>query len=87
VLVYNHAAPAPGTRTGPRHPLNVAVSTDGVAWRTGLTLEEEPIPDGYAYPAVIQSSDGLVHVTYTWGRRRIKHVVIDPRELRESKAR
>jgi predicted neuraminidase len=81
LLVYNHAAPAPGTTSGPRYPLNVAVSTDGVAWPMVLTLEAEPIPDGYAYPAVIQSADGLVHVTYTWNRRRIKHVVIDPREL------
>jgi predicted neuraminidase len=79
VLVYNHAAPRPGSSTGPRYPLNVALSTDGLAWSAAATLEDEPLADGYAYPAVIQSSDGLVHVTYTWNRRRIKHAVIDPR--------
>jgi predicted neuraminidase len=47
-----------------------------------LTLESEPRPDGYAYPAVIQARDGLVHVTYTWNRERIRHMVIDPRRLR-----
>ena len=26
---------------------------------------------------MIQTRDGLVHVTYTWRRERIKHVVID----------
>jgi alpha-L-rhamnosidase len=30
---------------------------------------------------VIQTADGLVHVTYTWKRQRVKHVVIDPTKL------
>jgi alpha-L-rhamnosidase len=30
---------------------------------------------------VIQTADGLVHVTYTWYRKKVKHVVIDPRKL------
>ena len=25
--------------------------------------------------------DGLVHVTYTWRRERIKHVVLDPERI------
>jgi predicted neuraminidase len=47
-----------------------------------LTLESEPMPEGYAYPAVIQASDGRVHITYTWNRKKIKHVVLDPEKLR-----
>lgn len=82
LIVYNHAAQLPESPgKGRRYPLNIAISRDGVHWRPALTLETEPLPDGYAYPAVIQSSDGLVHITYTWNRRRIRHVVVDPARL------
>ena len=69
--------------SGPRArwPLVVSVSRDGVAWKQALTLEDAPLRHGYAYPAVIQSRDGRIHVTYTFDRRKIKHVVIDPARL------
>ncbi len=82
LIVYNHAAHAPDRPgDGPRWPLNIGLSDDGVRWGNVLTLEDKPLPDGYAYPAVIQTRDGLVHVTYTHNRTRIRHVVIDPRRL------
>ena len=56
-------------------------STHRATWQNVLTLGSEPLTSGYAYPAVMPPSDGLVHITYTWGRKRIKHVVIDPRKL------
>jgi predicted neuraminidase len=73
LLVYNHT---PKGRT----PLNVALSRDGSAWTTVHVLENEP--GEYSYPAVIQTADGLVHITYTWRRERIKHVVLDPTKLK-----
>ena len=81
LIVYNDAAPSPGSRGGKRYPLVIALSSDGVCWTKSAVVEDEPMPDGYAYPAVIQSADGLVHITYTWNRQLIKHVVVDPRKL------
>ena len=82
LMIYNHAghrADTPGK--GPRWPLNVGLSDDGLSWRNVLTLEDQPIKDGYAYPAVVQAADGRVHVTYTHNRERIRHVVLDPARL------
>ncbi|TWU27717.1 hypothetical protein Pla144_24940 [Bythopirellula polymerisocia] len=76
LLVYNHNPNYKG-----RSPLNVAVSDDGKDWRAALVLEDTPKSE-FSYPAVIQSQDGLVHITYTWNRKRIKHVVVDPEKLR-----
>jgi predicted neuraminidase len=73
LVVYNH------TPKG-RSPLNVATSTDGRQWLAGVVIEDEPGRE-FSYPAVIQTRDGLVHVTYTWRRERIRHVVIDPARL------
>jgi predicted neuraminidase len=82
LLVYNHNT-RDGSNNKGRSPLNVAVSNDGENWSAALVLEDDlNAPNGFAYPAVIQTSDGLVHITYTWERKRIKHVVIDPVKLK-----
>jgi predicted neuraminidase len=72
LLVYNHT-------TQGRSPLNVSLTRDGKNWEAALILENEP--GEYSYPAVIQTSDNMVHITYTWRRQRIKHAVIDPARL------
>jgi len=81
LIVYNHTGHRPEEAKGNRWPLDVAVSEDGLVWHRVLTLETEPRTSGYAYPAVIQTSDGQVHITYTWDRKKIKHVVLDPKKL------
>ena len=81
LLVYNHTSRREGERPadGTRSELNLAISDDGVAWRAALLLERRP--GEYSYPAMIVGADGRVHLTYTWQRRRIKHVVLDPGKL------
>ncbi len=74
LLVYNHT-------TSDRSPINVALSNEGLYWFMGPTLETEPGAE-FSYPAVIQSRDGLVHITYTWKRLRIKYAVIDPAKVK-----
>jgi predicted neuraminidase len=79
LLVYNPARAGKEWWDG-RGVLAVALSDDGVHWRRVLTLENDTREE-FSYPAVIQTRDGLVHVGYTWKRRRIKHVVLDPQLL------
>jgi predicted neuraminidase len=86
LLVYNHVRPHDSLKNGKgaRTPLNVAVSNDGKTWYASLILEDSPISQ-YSYPSVIQSSDGMVHVVYTWRRQKIKYVKIDPSKLEMKK--
>ncbi len=66
VLVFNDSEDE-------RTPLSIALSRDeGKTWQTPLHLESNPGP--YSYPCVMQSSDGLIHITYTFRRYSIKHV-------------
>ena len=72
VLIYNH------TLRG-RSPMNLAVSDDGKTWSMVKALETDP--GEYSYPAIIQAADGTLHVTYTWKRQKVKHLVLDPKGI------
>jgi predicted neuraminidase len=70
VLIYNHS------HTN-RYPLNLSTSSDG-----GLHWSEPLVIDVVGeFPAAIETSDGLIHVTYavpfSGKQRRIKHLVIE----------
>ena len=72
LLVYNHSKHK-------RSPLNIALSRDGRSWQKALVIAHGI--GEYSYPAVIQTADGLVHISYSWNLSRIRHVVIDPARL------
>lgn len=72
VMVYN---PSPRRR----NPLSLAVSHDGGdSWSDFLVVDE--LADGefgeLSYPALIQSKDRNLHVTWTWKRQRIRHAEV-----------
>jgi predicted neuraminidase len=73
LLVYNHA-------TSGRSPLNLALSENGTTWRPSCVLEGAQGGE-YSYPAIIEGRDGRIQVSYTWNRRRIRHVSLDVNEL------
>lgn len=74
LLVYN-PMPAGKDWWNGRNKLSVALSKDGKTWTTAVQLEDQP--DGeFSYPAVIQTADDLVHITYTANRKNIQHVLL-----------
>ena len=65
--------------------------TDGaLEWTIGkadggdvvLRVPLYPLKNGeFSYPAMIQDESGMVHITYTWKRSRIKHVTVNPSDF------
>ena len=56
-----------------RNKLALLASTDGKEWNNLFTLEDHPEGE-FSYPAIIQGTDGTVHITYTFNREKIKYV-------------
>jgi predicted neuraminidase len=75
LLVYNHL-------TQGRNIINLSISEDGTDWKAAAVLESDTEGTEFSYPAVIQTDDGMVHITYTWKRMLIKHVVVDPGKIK-----
>lgn len=72
LLVFND------TESG-RGSLALAVSGDqGQSWKTVKHFEQ--VSDGkgeFSYPYLIRSSNGTMHLLYTWNRKRIRHVTFN----------
>lgn len=84
LIVYNHVKSKESAFiANKRNPLNIALSSDGIKWNASLILEDSSLGE-YSYPSVIQTNDGLVHIVYTWHREKIKHVVINPKNLQQT---
>jgi len=70
LLVYNDA-------TNGRENLRLALSSDdGRTWSTGPVVEQG-INQEYSYPNLVEDQRGRIHLTYTWRRESIKHVIFN----------
>lgn len=75
VLIYNNSKTS-------RSPLTAAMSADdGKTWPWKRDIETEPFE--FSYPCVIQSSNGLIHVSYTYKRTNIKHAVFNEEWIKQ----
>lgn len=79
LFIYNPTGKTAGRWSGMRSPLDLAVSRDGMHWEKVATLESGK--GEFSYPAIIQGTDGRVYITYTWNRKHIKFVIIDPSRI------
>jgi predicted neuraminidase len=65
-----------------RVPLVVALSMDdGETWQFEKKIEKKY--GEFSYPAVIQSSDGIIHIVYTYKRTQIKHIEFNEEWLKQ----
>jgi predicted neuraminidase len=68
-----------------RYQLTLRISDDeGKTWKWKKLIEDDPSKKGgYSYPSLIQTTDGLLHMTYSHhpekGKKSIKYVVVDPK--------
>lgn len=78
LVIYNHTVRKAGFK-GSRGKLNLAISDDGRSWTPIMTLEDGQ--EEFSYPAIIQTGDDKVHITYTWKRETIRHLVLDATKI------
>lgn len=70
-----------------REIMQLALSKDGGQnWTRIHTLENSPNEE-FSYPFMIRGRNGLIHVVYTWKRKRIKHLVFNEAWIEQQVAR
>lgn len=71
-----------------RYKINLILSGDeSKTWTSRVVLEDDTTKKGgFSYPSLIQTNDGLLHLSYSHhaekGKKSIKYVVVDPSKIR-----
>jgi predicted neuraminidase len=68
-----------------RYRLSLFISDDeGATWKWKTTLEEKS-GGSFSYPGIVQTTDGLLHITYSYhesaSRNSIKYIIVDPEKV------
>lgn len=74
IIVYNPDIPGKEWWEG-RTKLRLAHSYDGVEWTDIVNLENQNKGE-YSYPTLFKDSKGAIHITYTYNRINIKHIIL-----------
>jgi len=70
-----------------RYQLSLRLSDDkGKTWKWKMHLENDSARKGsYSYPSLIQTADGMLHMTYSFHpeqqKKSIKYAVVDPAQI------
>lgn len=72
LLVYNPLSAGKDWWEG-RSVLKLAISANSLDWNDIFTLENHEKGE-YSYPAIIQTKDGTIHISYTSERQKIKYL-------------
>lgn len=72
LLVYNPLVNGKNDRS----KLHMAYSEEGTIWNDIYVLESHKTGE-YSYPAIIQDAQNRIHVTYTFDRKNIKHIMFN----------
>jgi hypothetical protein len=77
--------------TEERDDLSLALSNDqGKTWQLSQFIEHNPLINAdknqqFAYPWLLQTQNGTIHLLYTWHKTHIKHVRFNPYWLSHTK--
>ncbi len=78
ILAWNNNPHASGGMAASRECLNIGYSPDeGQTWPIIKELEHVKARSSVSYPSIIQGSDGLFHITYSYRRDKIRYVKFD----------